>query len=229
MALGTYAELQTSLQNELRRTGTAYTDAIPDLILRCEVKMNRRLRLREMETLAYATYAVGTNAIADRLLALPAGYVEMLQPLRAKKSTEDDTKYIPLTYLDPQQISDRYGNVERIDGLCYTLRDQIEFSAATAQELTIMMHYLKKWDLATDTTNWLLTNYPDAYLYGALMESELFLRDDARAGTWKQLYDEAIHDLNELSNRGRDDAELDVSEIARISRSDSFSIIYGEQ
>jgi hypothetical protein len=227
MALSNYTELQTAIQSELDRTETNFVTAIPDLILRCEVRLNRKLRLREMEQLAYATYSVGTTALADRLLALPDGYIEMLQPLRAKQAAEADTNYVPLLYCDPQQISDYYGTSATKNLLRYTLRDEIEFSAPVGSEHTIMMHYLKKWNIASDSTNWLLTNYPDVYLFGSLMQSELFIMNDPRAATWKTLYDEGIAELNLLSDRGRDDAELDVSELANMSSTGGYNILTG--
>lgn len=228
MALTTYAELQTAVITELDRTGnTEFTTAVPDFVNRCEAKINRKLRLREMETLAYATYSAGTVELADRLLALPSGYVEMIMPLRAKVSTADDTTYTELKYVDPGKISMYYGTAGTADDLRYTLRDQIEFASPVSSDHLIMMHFIKGWDLATDTTNWLLTNYPDAYLYGTLMEASVFIIDDTRAAGWKLLFDEVMRDLQELSERGRDDAELDTSEIASMSDNRGFNILTG--
>ena len=53
------------------------------------------------------------------------------------------------------------------------------------------------------TTNWLLTNAPDAYLYGALIHSAPYLKDDARIQIWAGLYQSAIDNLNDSSNDAR--------------------------
>lgn len=37
-------------------------------------------------------------------------------------------------------------------------------------------------------TNWLLDNHPDLYLYGALIHSAPFLKDDARMALWEQRF-----------------------------------------
>jgi len=227
MALTTYLELQTAVQTELDITETGFVAAIPDMVKRCEAKINRRARLREMETLAYATYAAGTAALGDRLLALPVGYIEMLMPLRIKPSTAADTAYEELRYVDPARIVEYYGASATAGRLSYTLRDQIEFSAPVGSDHLVMMHYLKGWDLATDTSNWLLTNYPDVYLYGTLSEAEGFMRNDERIVLWKTLFEEGLADLNELSERGRDDAELDVSELASMGDRSTFNILNG--
>ena len=52
--------------------------------------------------------------------------------------------------------------------------------------------------LATAGTNWLLTAAPDLYLYGALVESAPYLKEDARLQTWGQLFANARDALNLL-------------------------------
>ena len=226
MALSNYTELQAAIANEIDSAGgTEMVAAIPDFIKRCESKINRKLRLREMEQLAYTSYAPGTTSLEDRLLALPTGYVEMLMPLRAKPATSDDTAYEELRYVDPGKISLYYGAAGT--KLAYTLRDQIEFSSPVGTTHTIMMHFIKGWTLASTATNWLLTNYPDAYLYGSLVEASVFILDDKRAAIWQALFDETMRDLQELSERGRDDAELDISELSSMSNRGSWNVITG--
>lgn len=44
----------------------------------------------------------------------------------------------------------------------------------------------------SNTTNWILTSHPDAYLYGALLEAEPYLQDDARIAVWKQAFETVI-------------------------------------
>jgi hypothetical protein len=54
----------------------------------------------------------------------------------------------------------------------------------------------------SNTTNTILTNYPDLYLYGALAESAPFIMQDDRLKTWAGLYKEALKNANESSSRG---------------------------
>jgi hypothetical protein len=49
----------------------------------------------------------------------------------------------------------------------------------------------------------MLTNNPDVYLYGALMEAEPFLMNDARVQLWATAYQQAIADLQEQDNKDR--------------------------
>jgi len=46
------------------------------------------------------------------------------------------------------------------------------------------------------TTNWLLTAYPDAYLYGTLIQSAARIQDDARLPMWKALFAETVDEIN---------------------------------
>ncbi len=48
----------------------------------------------------------------------------------------------------------------------------------------------------TNTTNWILSDHPDAYLYGALVQSAPYLMDDSRITTWGTLFTAALDDMN---------------------------------
>jgi hypothetical protein len=224
MALSNYTELQAAVRTELDiGTGGISDAAIVDAITRAEAKINRKARLREQEQLAYTTYAAATESLADRLIAVPTGMVEMIS-LKAKVASAADNTYEEVGYVSPGRIWEFYGNGAVLK---FTLRDQLEMSRAVGKDHTLMMHYLKKWDIATDATNWLLTNYPDSYFYGALAECETHLRNDERVPLWKSLFEQALFELNELDERGRDDAELDASDLVRMSRGSRFNILNG--
>lgn len=46
-----------------------------------------------------------------------------------------------------------------------------------------------------NTSNWLLTNHPDVYLYGALLEAQPYLMDDARIATWAQIFERVVAEV----------------------------------
>lgn len=66
-------------------------------------------------------------------------------------------------------------------------------------------------------TNWLLTNYPDVYLFGALVESAPFVRDDDRLPIWEA---ELQRRLDELAGNVRSDPtrSLGLSSYAELQR-----------
>jgi hypothetical protein len=64
------------------------------------------------------------------------------------------------------------------------------------------MYYAKIPTLSDSvTTNWLLTYHPDIYLYGALLHSAPYLKEDERASTWAALYSAAVARVNTASSR----------------------------
>jgi len=69
----------------------------------------------------------------------------------------------------------------------------------------IEMLYYKYFTPLSDSapTNEMLTNHPDAYLYGALVEAEPYLQNDKRLQTWSTLYDRAKADIISSNERDR--------------------------
>ena len=57
--------------------------------------------------------------------------------------------------------------------------------------------------LATSDPNWLLTAHPDLYLFGALVEAEMFGVNDERAPMWKARRDEIFDEIDKLNNKTR--------------------------
>lgn len=47
----------------------------------------------------------------------------------------------------------------------------------------------------SNTSNDFLASYPDAYLYGSLVEAEAYLKDDARMPLWAALYDKSVNEI----------------------------------
>lgn len=211
MSLDTYANLQTAIQTEIDNTSTEFTASVPDLINRAESKINRKLRCRQMEQLAYMTYSTATT---DRKISFPSGFLER-RDLFIKLGSEADSKYTRVVFKSPKNFYLRYTDAGRPE--YYTIRKHLEFDRLADASYRVQMHYLKAWDIATDSTNWLLTNHPDIYLYGSMAEAEMFFRNRENVGGWKMMFEEAIRDLNRLDERTRDDAILSTPELSRMS------------
>ena len=60
----------------------------------------------------------------------------------------------------------------------------------------------------SEPTNWLLTEAPDAYLYGSLLQSAPYLVEDERTQVWGSLYGAAVQNLNQASERARHSGPL---------------------
>jgi hypothetical protein len=76
---------------------------------------------------------------------------------------------------------------------------EIELCPTPDQDYTVEMVYRQNLPaLASNSTNWLLTLAPDLYLYGALLESAPYIKEDARIQTWGLGFTSALNDVNGL-------------------------------
>jgi hypothetical protein len=66
-----------------------------------------------------------------------------------------------------------------------------------------LVYYAKLTKLSSIVaTNWLLTQAPDVYLYGALLQAAPYLQDDARIPVWSSLYQAGLDQLQIADDRG---------------------------
>jgi hypothetical protein len=67
-----------------------------------------------------------------------------------------------------------------------------------------MLFYKKITALSgTNLTEQMLTNNPDIYLYGALLEAEPFIMNDERVSLWALGFEKAVASLQEQDNKDR--------------------------
>ena len=193
MAISTYTELQTAVANWLDRDDL--TARIPEFITLAEARFNRVLRLRSME----AKYTANTVA-AQRNLALPTGYIQMRN---FQVNTEPLTT---LSYVTPEIYDRMWGGSTSGTPKFYTiLANEVSFGPIPATVQQVEMLFYKKFDnlSGSTTTNLLLTEAPDIYLYGSMLEAEPFIMNDERVPLWAQALQQAVTDLQEQDNKDR--------------------------
>jgi hypothetical protein len=57
--------------------------------------------------------------------------------------------------------------------------------------------------LAANSTNWLMSQHPDIYLFGALTEAQAYTVNPDAAALWKSRRDELFDEIEKLSNKSR--------------------------
>jgi hypothetical protein len=72
----------------------------------------------------------------------------------------------------------------------------------TAYTLEILYYARPTVLSSVNPSNVFLANYPDALLYGALIEAEPYLINDARSQTWATLYDRAVKNISDADQGG---------------------------
>ncbi len=192
MALTTYAELKVSVINWSHRNDLDLL--IDDFIALAEAEMYKGkahecLQLRDMET-------TSTASLTAIELALPDNFQSM-RSLRITGDTITDLQYKP-----PQDLYVKTGTGRPC---YYTITSQLEFDVAPDETYTVEMVYIKKPDAltSTNTTNSVLTNHPDIYLYGALWALFVHAVDDMQAQKYMQLFINAIDGANHENEEGK--------------------------
>jgi len=199
MAISNYTELKTAVANWLDRDDL--TDRIPEFIALSEARFNRILRLRSMES----KYTANTVA-GQRNLALPASYIQM------RNFQVNTLPLTTLSYVTPEIYDRVWGGSTSGTPKFYTiLANEVSFGPIPATVQEVEMLFYKKFDnlgSATtsgypDSVNWLITNAPDIYLYGSMLEAEPFIMNDERVQLWAAALQRGISDLQEQDDKDR--------------------------
>lgn len=194
MAISNYTELQTAVANWLDRDDLSAR--IPEFIGLCEARFNRSLRIRAMETLD-----TSVSTVADtKTIALPTGYVQM----RDIHITGDPL--VQLQYVTPEIMNRIHaGSVSGRPEVYTIIGENIVLGPTPDAVYSTSILYYKTFDALSDSspTNWVITNAPDVYLYGTLLEAEPFLMNDARVQLWATALTESINTLQEQDNKDR--------------------------
>jgi len=103
-----------------------------------------------------------------------------------------------IQYVSPELLSRVYAGNSTGRPKVYTMRaGYFLFGPVPDSTYNLEIDYYSKVAALTDsaTTNDMLTDNPDVYLYGSLLEAEPFLMNDNRVGLWLAAFDKAISDI----------------------------------
>lgn len=170
MALTTYNELKAAVADWLNRADL--TTQIPDFIYLAEATLNKILRSSYMIT-------SGTASITSGAAAVPADALEIIYAQVQNALGE------PLEQVSPSQLMMLRRNRFRSSGnpkFFAVVGRNIQVSPVPSGASTLAISYYQKIpNLGVSvSTNWLLQQAPDLYLYTSLMHALPFLQDDAR-------------------------------------------------
>jgi hypothetical protein len=193
MALATFADLQTAIAGWLLRSDL--TARIPDFISLAEAQINRDVRHWRMESRA-------SVSLGSRYTVLPTDWVDTIRATLSVSSSQA-LKLASLVEMDALRAanSDATGTPRYYAHVAGSL----EVYPTPDTTYTLEIYYTQKVPALSisATTNWLLTDSPDVYLYGSLIQSAPYLVEDARIAVWAGLYRDAVDRLNNASNAAR--------------------------
>lgn len=186
MALDTFSALQTTIGSTLNRADL--TSAIPDWITLAEAEMRRRLRTRRATGRSTAT-------LTSEYIAVPTDFGGP----RAIVLTGTDPKAL-LEYAEPSKMLEvQQGSFTGTGQPKWysVVGENLQFLPVPDGSYAIEMTYWKSLAAlsVSNTSNWMLTDNPDAYLYGALLHSAPYLMDDDRIAMWGDLFVKIMDDI----------------------------------
>lgn len=181
MALTTYTELKAAVADLANRTDL--TTQIVDAIALAEAEMQADCKLLEFETVATVTITSGTGA-------LPTGYVGM------RSVYWDGDPDRPIDYITP----DRYDAMRASDsgdGYYYTITGS-SIKTTPMGSGSIVCTYSARFTALSGSvaSNAILTNFPNAYLYGALKHVAIVTDDDAKLQKFGLLFNAEKERIN---------------------------------
>jgi hypothetical protein len=194
MSITNYTNLKTTLAAYLNREDlTAY---LGDFITLAESRLNKELRVREMVSIDTSINTVsGTQSYS-----LPTGYIE------ATTVIFQSNPFTTLKFITNSDFYTKYNSSQSsgTPNFFTIVGTKILLGMQPDSATTLQIDFYKKLTALSDsnTTNDILTNYPELYLYAALAESSPFLMQDERLQVWAGLYKDALLSANEASSRG---------------------------
>ena len=180
MSITNYTELQTAVGRWLQRTDLS--TLIPDFIAMAEADFNRSLRLPGQ--IVREDFDVSGKWTALSGLAAP------IADIRSVKITASGVSRA-LEFIAPEQTHQFY--VAGVPKFYTRLGDELGVFPAPDGNYTLEVEYFRTIPaLASNSTNFLLTQAPDLYLYRAVMEGAQYLHNPELLARVAPMFDRAL-------------------------------------
>lgn len=199
MALSTYAGLKASIASWLARSDL--TTPIPDFITLAHKALMRDLRGHLRLQKRNASFL-----ITGEYVAVPIDFLELVS-LRLT-STDPDSE---LAFLPESAMTGAYGSGSGVPkfvalvGNTTAGTEQFRFAPVPDGTYTATIeYYASLTEMSADADyNWILTDHPQLYLYGSLLQAAAYIGDDPRIPMWQAAYAEALDAVRREGNRTR--------------------------
>ena len=192
MAISTYAELKTSIANFLARDDL--TNEIDDFIDLAESRISRELETRSQDTRTTLT-TTADNA-----------YVSLPSDMRTIRNVKVmNNPRITLRFLSPLQVKKEYSTTGTGCPKVYSvIGDYLFLAPIPDATYNIELTYKASVSSLSDsnTTNTILTRYPDLYLYTSLFHAYTFLLDEQRATQYEALIQTILQQIRVDDEKG---------------------------
>ena len=191
-----YATLQTAVADYLARDDLS--TFVPNFIQNAENKLYRSLNLRNEETALSVSVTSGTGTVPTDFKKLKFAYV-------------NDSPTVWLDWVPVKEMYRRYPTRSGANTPQLITREGANFTFGPfAKDFTLSgIYYAKQDPLRTTDPSWYVTNAPEVLLYGALLESQAFIQNDARLAVWQSMFRDSVKTLKD-ENREADEGSGDL-------------------
>jgi len=189
MAITNYTTLQTAIGDWLHRSDL--TSYIPDFISIAEANLSADLHVRSMESRTTLT-CTASNAY----VSLPTDMMGMRRLVVTTSSP-----YQVLKYISPDELYADYSTTRTGTPVVFTvIGSQIQLAPIPDAAHTLELTYQQKIPALSvgSPTNWLITAWPNAYLFASLCAAQPFIANDPRLPVFQQQYQEAVQNINSI-------------------------------
>jgi hypothetical protein len=212
MALNSYTTIKDAALRWMNREGfTELETDIEDIMAIAQRNIWRTANLNAMLT-------AGTVTTSARTAALPSGALR-IKSVTLQASTQNcELRGAPFRTVMLAKSSDAPRFYTVVGSTMY-------FGPVPDQEYTLdVIYYVALENISTtNDSNWVVSNYPELILWATLYEALMWLKDDNRAGIYKQRMDSLIAEIlkseSELMYEG---GSLSVLDPQRVSSGSSL-------
>lgn len=212
MTIATYSDLQTAIASWFfNRTDLPVTD----LIRLTEQRINRDGHFRGEESDGSLV-----TVLSSRFVTLPTDFSEPRQLWLEWTWGREELNFVIPSKMDTRPNTGRpyYWTITG---------SQLAFERPADQVYSLTLRYLQQAQLSsTTTTNYVLTNYPDLYLFGALVEAATYVQDWDTRDRFEQRYQDTLASVNHQEMRSQALSHLVVDVALR--KPAPFNIYSGE-
>lgn len=181
MPFSSYSDLQTALANRADRSDL--TAFLPDYIALFEAAINRRLRVSRMEASATLT---PVNGVA----ALPVDFLEK------RRLTWSGDPRRELDYVHPSWMAARYPSSPTDSPSVFTIEGG-NLKVMPLSDTNLDFDYWQRIPALSDAapSNWLLSESPDLYFFGSLVELYADIQSVEKAVAYQARVDAIVGDM----------------------------------
>ena len=187
------ASLQAAVTEYLARDQDSILIArIPTFIQLAEAKFNRQLFVRQMEQ--RATAVADTTSSEPEFIALPADFQSMRRVRLSSVTGKSCLEFRSGTQIDEYRFRTPTWRRSPVTSRCSAVRSNWHRRQTRLHHRDGVPASIPS--LAANAGNWLLDAGARLYLYGTLLESAPYIKEDGRIQTWGLGLTAALNDLN---------------------------------